>query len=156
LSDKNRSATAAYRKAYPKCKNNNSAAASATKLLRNAKVQDILRESEVKAMQDAEITNEKVFREMGRVAFFDPRKLFDENGNLKAIKDLDDDTAAAISSIEITEKPGDKGVVVTKIKMASKTTGLEQLAKVLKMYIEKAEVADAEKVTFNLNLVPKE
>lgn len=45
------------------------------------------------------LTMERTLREVGRVSYFDPRKLFDDKGNLKKPSEWDDDTAAAISHI---------------------------------------------------------
>ena len=41
---------------------------------------------------------------VARVAFADPRKLFNEDGSPKPIHELDDDTAMAIDSIEVVEQ----------------------------------------------------
>jgi phage terminase small subunit len=50
-----------------------------------------------------EVTQDRVLLEIARLAFNDPRKAFDETGNLKHVKDWPDEVAAAISSIKITE-----------------------------------------------------
>ncbi len=48
-----------------------------------------------------ELTEARVNRETARIAFFEPRKLFDPDGSPKQVTDLDDDTAAAISGIDV-------------------------------------------------------
>lgn len=105
-------ATRAYMAVY-QTKNVNSAKASASRLLTRPNVQnylqkkskEILNKLEQKALKREEkliITKERVIIELARVAFFDVRKLFDEDGNGKSITDLDDDTAAAISGVDIS------------------------------------------------------
>lgn len=50
------------------------------------------------------VTPETVKREIARVAFGDIRGLFNSDGTLKDISDLDDDTAAGISAVEVEVK----------------------------------------------------
>jgi hypothetical protein len=79
------------------------AAASASRLLTYVNIQAYLQKKKDKVAQKLEITFERTLNEIGRIAFFDPRNMFDDDGNLKDIKDLDPDTAAVISSIEVDE-----------------------------------------------------
>ena len=55
------------------------------------------------------ITRQRVLDEMARCAFFDVRKLFNADGSLKDILDLDPDTAAAIAGLEIESLFAGKG-----------------------------------------------
>ncbi len=48
-----------------------------------------------------QVTVDRVVAELSRLAFLDIRKAFDENGNLKPITEMDDDTAAAIAGLEV-------------------------------------------------------
>jgi phage terminase small subunit len=68
---------------------------------------------------------ERTLREIARVAYFDPRRLFDAEGRLKAVTELDDDTAAALSSLEVEE--GD--VTTRKVKFFDKNAALEKAIK---------------------------
>lgn len=156
LADPDRSAPSAYREAYPKCKNSKSASTAAGRLLKNVVISTFIDKHQQKIQQDAGITHEKVLQEMGRVAFLDPRKMFNKDGTLKAITELDDDTAAAVAGFEVEAKiVNKKVVVVTKVKFAPKTQSLEQLGKVFKMFTEKKEFSVGEGITFNLNMGKK-
>lgn len=120
----------AYRTAYPKSKawTGDAAAVNGSKLAVGAKVAlriDSLRE---KGEAAAVVTRERLLREIGRLAFCDPRKLTNEDGTFKPLHELDDDTAAAISSIEVDEY----GKV--KYKMLDKGPAQEKLAKYLGLY----------------------
>jgi hypothetical protein len=64
-----------------------------------------------------------------RVLRFDPRKLVDENGNLKKLKELDDSTALALYSVDFD------GNVISKVRV-DKTAAREQLMKHLGLFKE--------------------
>lgn len=61
---------------------------------------DQLRDFQLKRHQ---VTADRVIAEYSRLAFLDIRKAFDEEGRLKPIHELDDDTAAAISGLEVEQ-----------------------------------------------------
>ncbi len=82
------------------------------------------------------ITAERVLRERARIAFFDPRKLLDAQGNPLPMQDLDDDTAAAIAGVEVIEMKGGAEIpgvlsLVKKYRLAAKDTSLAALEKYL-------------------------
>lgn len=82
----------------------------------------------------AGLTAEMVLRERRRLAFFDPRKLLDSEGNPKPLHELDDDTAAAIAGVEVVQMSvsGDMPAVqsvVKKYKFATKDNSLAALEK---------------------------
>ena len=49
------------------------------------------------------MTIDRVLAEYAKLAFLDIRKAFDEDGNLVPIHEMDDDTAAAITGLEVEE-----------------------------------------------------
>lgn len=51
------------------------------------------------------ITAERTMTELARVAYSNAKDLFHLDGRLKAIHDMDDDTAATIVSVEVEDKP---------------------------------------------------
>lgn len=82
------------------------------------------------------LTVVRTLREVARLAYFDPRKLYTPEGQLKKIHELDDDTAAAIASVEVDEI-GIEGTVVgytKKIKHWDKNAALEKAMKHLGQY----------------------
>lgn len=83
-----------------------------------------------------EISQERVLKEYARLSFSDIRKLYNDNGRLKSVQDLDDDTAAAIGSIDvqITKIADDKFESVKKYKMADKKGALDSVARHLGMF----------------------
>jgi phage terminase small subunit len=132
----------AYREAYPKSKNWKDAAVhtNASKLMSDTKV--LLRVEELrKAASDiANVSSARVLQEIARIALFDPRKLFFDDGTPKPITSLDDDTAAALAGLDVTEEFEGSGEdrkfvgYTKKYKIADKNTALEKLAKHLGLY----------------------
>lgn len=90
-----------------------------------------------KALQEAHgLTTERVLLELRRIALSDPRKLFDEEGQLLPIHELGDDAAAAVASFEV-EEIGTDGVVIgrtKKLKAWDKVAALEKAMKHLGMF----------------------
>lgn len=107
----------------------------ACRLLRSAKVQALMAARRVAIEHRTEISQDRVRLELGRVAFFDPRRLFDtETGELIEIPKLPGEVAAAISAIEVTSnKDGER---VTKLRLCGKVEALDKLCRHLRMYAE--------------------
>lgn len=120
-----------------------SATVTASRMLRKANIQAALANVTKRLCDNLEITDERVLREVARLAFYDPRKLFDANGRIKPITELDDDTAMAIAGIETAHKVvGDQAdgmVVFTKIKLTDKRSACELLGRKLKLWTDKVE-----------------
>lgn len=94
-----------------------------------------------------QITQDRVLREFARIAFLDPRALFDDKGAPRRIVDLDDDTAAAVAGLDVaTVGNTEIGIgEVQKIKIADKIAALTQLGRHLGMFNDKLKVGgDAE------------
>lgn len=128
---------------------------------------------EVRAKVDAEqieeiakelgISRKRVAHEYARLAFMDVRKLYNEDGTLKNITELDDDTAAAVAGVEVFEEcnpiTGDLLGTNRKVKRDSKLTALDGLSKLMGYAPQpgiKAEIEDKKgdkvfKVTLNLS-----
>ena len=94
----------------------------------------------------------RVFEELARLGFSDARKLFCPTGELLPIMDLDDATAAAIESIEVTtrqvsdDRDGERKVEYThKVKLWNKNTALGKLAKNLSLYAQDKAIEAEEK-----------
>lgn len=77
-----------------------------------------------------EITQDRVLEELGRIAFFDLRKLYREDGSLKRPTELDDDAAAVLAGIDVVEMAGGAAI------------GGEVGAQHIPMYTKKAKISD--------------
>lgn len=113
------------------------AGVTASRLLKDINVQTILRERRQKLADKFALNTENVIRNLACAVYFDPRKLYNADGSMKSIVDLDDETAAAITGIEIVEMPGEKGAVplfTRKVKWLDKNTAREQAMKHLGLF----------------------
>ena len=133
-------ATKAYKVAYPKCKKDETASAAGSRLLGNVKVQEYISEKMKEREKRTEITQDKVLKELSNIAFLDIRKLYNNNGGLKNIQDIDEETAKAISSLETLEEYDGYGEDreqignTQKVKLLDKVKALELLGKHLGMF----------------------
>lgn len=119
----------------------------AVRILANVSVRSRIEELMRERNSRVEITADRVLKELARIAFFDIRKLYDDSGNLKNPKDLDDDTAAALVGIDIQETTigGDDGapvITTRKAKVIERTGALTLAMRHLGMLTDKLEVND--------------
>lgn len=106
-------------------------------------------EAQRKYLEAEGLSAVRVLEELRRLAFSDIRSLFDEKGNLRRLKDLTPEQAAAIASVEVVTRnitAGDDQLdTIHKLKVWDKPKALEMLAKHFKLLTEKIEVSgDAE------------
>ncbi len=118
------------------------AVVQASRLLSKANIQEYIQQRAQKIEEKSEIDLAMVLKEFGRIAFTDVRKLFNDDGTLKDIKELDPDLSAAISSIEVYEEyvgTGNKRKFIgytKKIKFWDKKGSLDSIGKYLGMFKE--------------------
>lgn len=123
------------------------ATAQSSRLLTNVNVSDAIQEAMRNRAERTEITADMVLRELGKIGFADIRKLFTETGILRPINELDDDTAACLSSVEITTRKvrggdDDETEEVSKVRMWDKRAALVDIGKHLGMFNERSPVND--------------
>lgn len=121
-----------------------SAATLGSRLFKDVDTQTLLKSETEKRTSASGLTVERTLRELSRLAFSDPRKLFDKAGKQIPIHLLDDDTAAALAGFEVTEEQttttkGKRSTVAslvrsTKPKMWDKNAALEKAMKYLQLY----------------------
>jgi len=108
----------------------------ASRLLSNVMVAEAVAERQKGIQVSTHVTQERVIREIARIALFDPRKMFDDDGRPLHVSQLDEDTAAAIAGLEVVAKGNaDMGFgEVLKYKVADKNAALEKLCRFLGLY----------------------
>lgn len=113
--------------------------AIADRLLRKAEVQHAIQEAKKSRSERTEITQDRVLKELARIAFFDPRKMFDADGKPIHISALDDETAAAVAGLEVVTKGNaDMGLgEILKYKISDKNSALDKLCRHLGLYADK-------------------
>lgn len=118
----------------------NAAAQQGIELLRKPHIQEAISQRLEEKGFFAEIEMFKTIREAKRIAFFDVRKLFNNDGSPKGISELDDDTAACIAGVEVLEVfegSGDKRKFVgylKKYRLADKNAALDKLFRYMALY----------------------
>lgn len=140
-------ATRAYKVAYPRVKNEETAAAAGARLLRNVKVVEYVQKRMDERAQRTEITQDRVLQELAKLGFFDIRKLFDDSGKPLDITGLDDETAACIAGLEVMDVYEGAGEdkefagYVKKYKLSDKLKALELIGRHLGMFKDKLELS---------------
>lgn len=127
----------AYREAYPRSKKWKDASlyAQASALMADSKVSTRVKELRERITGIGIASAERTLLEASRLALFDPRKLFFDDGTPKPITALDDDTAAALAGLDVFEEfegSGEDRKLVgytKKYKVADKNSALEKLFK---------------------------
>ena len=127
----------AYRDAYPKAKKwkDDAVYVEASRLLDNPKVSLRLKELRERIAGLGIASAERTLLEATRIALFDPRNLFFDDGTPKPITALDDDTAAALAGLDVVEEFEGSGEdrkfvgYTKKYKVADKNSALEKLFK---------------------------
>jgi phage terminase small subunit len=137
--------TAGYSKA--------TASASGSRLLRNVKVSAELAKLREKLLSKLEISAEKVLQGIAELAFFDPRKMFNPDGSMKKLTDMDEATVHALAGMDVEKlfKHFGKGQAeevgtITKVRLTDRGLNLERLGRHLKLFTDKLEVHGADGV----------
>lgn len=116
------------------------AGVTGAKMLKDPRVLAEITRRRSELCANLEISTERILKERARLAFYDPRKLFDSDGKPIPIHLLDDDTAAALAGLDVHEEyagTGDDRVFVgytKKYKLPDKNSSLTALEKIKGMY----------------------
>lgn len=104
------------------------ATVTASKLLTDPHVRAYVEYLKENLAAQLEITAYDIAKELARIGFSDTKKLFNEEGNLKSIHDMDDDLVASINEIEVdvTEE-----TIIKKVKRYDKVNALTKLARMI-------------------------
>ena len=87
-----------------------------------------------------ELTTESVLKSLAQAVHFDPRRLYNADGSLKPIHELDEDTAMALSGFEVLEEFAGRGDqreaigVTKKVKWLDKNAARDQAMKHLGLF----------------------
>jgi len=118
-----------------------SAKSQAASMLQTEAIQVNLRRLMRKRERNYELSSERVLKELTKVAFSDIRDLYDDNGNMIPMNELDDNIAPAVASIKVKERFGKNGdsEIEKEIRLWDKPKGLELLGKHFKLYTDLIE-----------------
>jgi len=133
------------------------ASVTGSKLLRKAKVAQELANLREKQLSKLEISAEKVLQGLAELAFFDPRKMFNADGSMKRLTEMEEATVHALSGMDVEKlfKHFGKGQAeeigtITKVRLADRGLNLERLGRHLKLFTDKLEVSDSQAIVRKL------
>ena len=112
------------------------ASEQASRLLKNVKVAELVQAKLSNRLFRLEITADRTMQEIAALAYYDPIDLFESDGRVRQIKDIDPVTRRAIAGLEVNELfdgTGDQKHaygLAKKVKLADKGVNLERLAKI--------------------------
>ena len=126
----------AYRKAFPLAQgSDNSIDVRASELMRHTKVAARIEELRKMAEAKLEATVEQIGQQMARMAYFDIRDCYDDDGKPLLPHELPEHVAISISGYEVV--PGKLG---QKVKVThDRSKGVEMMARWRKMFVEQVE-----------------
>lgn len=112
------------------------------RLLKHVEIQKAIEKAQKNLSERTQITQERVLQEYAKIAFFDPRRMFNDDGTLKQISQLDDDVAAVIGGIDVVVDKSDKDEpdYTKKIKLIDKKGALDSIARHLGMFNDKTSI----------------
>lgn len=122
-----------------------SAQPCASRLLRNVLIKQAVEERQADARKRLELTKDNVLRQLARMAMGDPRRLYRDDGTLRAPHELDDECAAMVQQIEVFEEFAGKGNereligYTRKVRLVDRKGALELAMKNLGLVKEKVE-----------------
>jgi phage terminase small subunit len=116
-----------------------------SRLLKRPEIAAMIAAGSRQAVEKLDYSAERTLEEIARIAFFDVRAIMNADGSVKPITQLDDNAAAAIAGMDVTEitiGKGDDAVagVVKKLKFAPKAVALDMLMRYHSQYRDKLEV----------------
>lgn len=125
--------TRAYKAAYPSVSNDNTAAANASRLLRNAKVDSYITEIQKDLAKQAKVSALGIILELKKLVFLNIADLKKDWHSFKNWDDLTRDQKAAITELVTVSKLNSDGDVTTtvKVKLHDKLKSIEVLNRML-------------------------
>lgn len=115
-----------------------------SRLLANVSVRFAIETAQQERSRRTGITQDRVLQELARIAFFDLRRLYRDDGSLKGMHELDDDAAAVLAGVDVIESKGgdDERPVAEftkKVKVPDKVAALALAMRHLGMLKDKLE-----------------
>jgi phage terminase small subunit len=114
-------------------------------LLKLPKIKRIIDRERKRILTELDATSERTLRELARIAYADPRKLFTPDGeNLRPVPQLPEDIARAISSLDFrrTQKKG----LVSRVRFWSKPAALELIGSYLNMWKGRGDSSETDRL----------
>ena len=106
-----------------------------SRLLKDVKVAEAIQERRKSLVQKYELTSDMVMRTIVQELTFDPAKLYNEDGSLKPLNELDEDTRMVLAGAEFMQVGSpDAPVFVRKVKWAQRHQARDHAMRFLGMF----------------------
>lgn len=116
-----------------------SAGTNADKLLKNTKIRAYIEARMAEHSRRTGVTQERIIRELARIAFLDPTQLIDMD-TAELLTDAAADDRAAIASVKVKTMSGETEMIEREVRFADKIKALELLGKRFGMWLDKQQV----------------
>lgn len=127
-------------------------------LLTKIDIQAAIEKAKASRSERTEITQDRVIRELARIAFLDPADLLEDDGSIKLIKNMPEDARRVIAGMEVSEifdnAAGDQKQAIgllKKIKVCDKIRALELTGKHLGMFEDKLNIPGVEAALYEIS-----
>ncbi len=117
-----------------------------SRLLKDVEVAGLVQARAREGLGKAKLTADEVLASLARDIRFDPAKLYNVDGSMKAIHELDEDTRLALRGMEASELTAGEKVIghTRKVRFPEKTAARDQGMKYFGLYeVDNAQVAAA-------------
>jgi phage terminase small subunit len=121
----------------------------ASRLLSNVDIKDAIGGKCQQVLTKLDYGVERTLTEVARLAFLDVGKMFESDGSLKRIQDMDEDSRAAIAGMEVTDiwdsgEGEQKSIIgnLKKIKIADKNSALDKLMRYHALYRDRSDLPE--------------
>lgn len=107
------------------------------KLLQRDDIQEYLNKLREEYQKKSGINKQRILDEYSKIAFSDIRELYSGDNQLLDIRQIDDNTAGSVSSVEVDEMTDRYGNIIgytKKVKLHNKLAALDSLGKVLGIF----------------------
>ena len=123
--------------------------AGSARLIQRPDIVAAIRAHDAPALERASVTAERVIREAARVAFADPRRFARPDGTLHALHELDEETAAAIASLTIDERPDGRRFL--RLRLHDKMAALVLLGRHLGLFTDRLELTVGDAIVADMD-----
>jgi phage terminase small subunit len=110
-----------------------------SRLLSNVKVRAYIDERMAEHSRRTGVTQERIIRELARIAFLDPTQLVDMD-TAELLSDAAVDDRAAIASVKVKTMSGETEMIEREIRFADKIKALELLGKRFGMWLDRQQI----------------
>lgn len=115
------------------------------RLLTNVDIADALSGKSEKALAKIDFSVDRTLEFVARMAFFDPKDLFEDDGSLKQMKDIPEEVRTVLAGLEVTEIFEGDGEqkhamgLLKKVKLSDRLNALDKLMRYHSLFRDKVE-----------------